>query len=288
MIETNIVKISRILNPTSIDLGEYVINPYMGCEYSCLYCYVRSNKVISKIQKPWGTYVNIRINAPKLLEKEILLKKPKSVLLGSTTECFQDVEKKYKITKQILEILNRYGVYYSILTRSTYIREYIDLLKQGFCKKIYFTINKLSPHIKTKLEAKSPPYEERYSVINELLNHKIPVTPYFAPILPWVSEYKDVFSKFPKAASIEFEGLNFRAGDIEKIVDTVSSTYPHLREGYINLLNDKSYYNKFWATIKKDILTEAKKANMDYNIYIHNFGSYFENTYLYQKTEDRF
>ncbi|MBU1062350.1 MAG: hypothetical protein KJ952_06515, partial [Candidatus Omnitrophica bacterium] len=130
MPEFKTVKISRILNPTSIDLGEYVINPYMGCEFACLYCYVRFNKVISRKKDPWGTYVDIRVNAPKLLEKELLLKKPSSVLLGSTTECFQDIEKKYKITKQILEILNRYKVYFTILTRSTYLREYIGLLNK--------------------------------------------------------------------------------------------------------------------------------------------------------------
>jgi len=45
----------------------------MGCEYACLYCYVRTNRVISKRSGAWGTYVDVRINAPRLLEKEILL-----------------------------------------------------------------------------------------------------------------------------------------------------------------------------------------------------------------------
>ncbi|MFC1666458.1 radical SAM protein [Candidatus Omnitrophota bacterium] len=273
------VKISRILNPTSIDLGEYVINPYMGCEFSCLYCYVRSNKVISRKREPWGTYVDIRINAPKLLEKEILLKKPSSVLLGSTTECFQDAEKRYKITKKILEILNRYNVYYTILTRSTYIGEYIDLLAKGFCKKIYFTINNLGPSIKAQLEAKSPSYGERCDTINRLIERGIDAVPYLSPILPWVSDTRGIFSKFPKASSIEFEGLNFRVGNIEKIIGAVSSVYPDLRTGYERLSKDKTYYDAFWNSVKKDIIKEAIKAKKNYNIYIHSFGSYFANRY---------
>jgi len=279
MTDFKTVKTSRILNPTSIDLGEYVINPYMGCEFSCLYCYVRSNKVISKKRAPWGSYVEARINAPKLLEKEILLKKPSYVLLGSTTECFQGAEERYKITKKILQILNRYEVYYTILTRSAYIEEYIDLLKKGFCKKIYFTINNLPPSLKAGLEGKSHPYEERFKAIHRLLEQDIDVVPYFSPILPWVSDFKGIFSKFPKLRSIEFEGLNFKVGNIEKIIDVTAAIYPRLKKDYERLLRDRTYYDKFWDGVKKDIKEEAKIAKKNYNIYIHNFGSYFNNIY---------
>jgi DNA repair photolyase len=283
MTEFKPVKISRILNPTSIGLGEYVINPYMGCEYSCLYCYVRRNKVISRKKEPWGTYVDIRVNAPKLLEKEILLKRPSCVLLGSTTECFQPIEKKYKITKKILEVLNRYGVYYSILTRSTYAQEYIDLLSKGFCKSIYFTINKMAEPLKMKLEPKSPPYEERVKAIYKLLDSGIDVVPYFSPLLPWVSDFKSSFAKFPNIKSVEFEGLNFRVINIKNIIGVVSSVYPRLKPGYERLARDKDYYGRFWQEIKKSIKEEAIKAKKYYNIYIHPFGSYFTNAYTYEK-----
>lgn len=274
------VKISRILNPTSIDLGEYVINPYMGCEYACLYCYVRSNRVISKRPGEWGTYVDIRINAPHLLEKEILLKKPKCVLLGSTTDCFQPIEKQYNVTKNILEVLTRYGVYYSILTRSPYITEYMGLLKKGFCRKVYFTINNISPEFKAKLEPKSPAYEARFDAINKLLDENIDVIPYFSPILPWVSDLKGIFTLFPKAPSIEFEGLNFNLVNIDVIIDTISQSQPSLKEEYKKLQGDKVFYESFWNKTKKEILAEAIKHKKNHHIYIHNFGRYFENSYI--------
>jgi DNA repair photolyase len=279
MTEFNTVKISRILNPTSIDLGEYVVNPFMGCEYSCLYCYVRSNKVVSKKKAVWGTYVDIRVNAPRMLEKEILLKKPRSVLLGSTTECFQPIEAKYRITKKILDILNRYGIYYTILTRSTYIREYIDILTKGFCRKIYFTVNNIAPELKSRLEPKSPPYDERIGTINELLSHGLDITPYFSPILPWISETSGIFSKFPGAGSVEFEGLNFNVGNIKDIIKTVTLSRPELKERYEMLSGDMPGYNKFWRNTEKNISDEAKMSKKGYNIHIHPFGSYFTNTY---------
>jgi DNA repair photolyase len=279
MIEFKDVKIKRILNPTSIDLGEYVINPYMGCEYSCLYCYVRSNKVISKRSGIWGAYVDIRINAPELLEKELLSKKPECVLLGSTTDCFQPVEKRCTVTKRILEILNKHNVYYNILTRSPYITEYIDILKQGFCKKIYFTINRIPDELKNRLEQKSPGFEARFNAINKMLYENIAVVPYFSPILPWLSDFKDIFSLFPKSDVVEFEGLNINLVNINDIISEIASIYPRLKSNYERLVKDKDFYSSFWNSIKKDIIREAIKAKKNYNIHIHRFTNYFNNTY---------
>lgn len=279
MLEFKEVKITRILNPTSIDLGEYVINPFLGCEFSCLYCYVRSNRVISRKNKPWGEFVDIRVNAPELLEKEILAKKPRNILMGSTTECFQPVESKYQITRKLLEVLNKHKINYVILTRSPYIADYIPLLKEGFCQKIYFTVNKFAPEFKLKLESKSPQFNVRDKAVNELLNQGIPVVPYFSPVLPWISQIKDVFLAFEKAELIEFECLNFRLQNINEIINTIHMVDPSLKAKYENMLNDRNFYVKTWQTIKRDIEKQAKDARKRYNIYIHSFGDYFKNTY---------
>lgn len=279
MLACNQVKITRILNQTSIDLGEYVINPYMGCEFGCLYCYVRSNRVVARKNKPWGEYVDVRINAPELLEKEIKLRKPKSVFLGSTTECFQPVEKQYQVTKKILEILNKHKIYYVILTRSPYIVAYMDLLKSSFCKKIYFTVNKFSFELKQKLEAKSPDFQRRDEAVKTLLDENIPVVPYVSPVLPWISDLKNIFERYKLAEEIEFECLNFRLNNINDIKRAIAAQESPLKEKYESLLSNKNFYTEIWDGIKQDIEAQAKIAKKRYNIYIHHFGDYFKNTY---------
>lgn len=279
MIQYNEVKISRILNPTSIDLGEYVINPAKGCEFACLYCYVRSNKTTSREQRAWGSYVDVRINAAEQLEKEIALKKPRSVLLGSTTECFQPIEKQCGLMREILRVLNKHGVFYSILTRSPLIVEFIPCLNKVFCKKIYFTFNTMRDDLKSAFEPKSPAFEQRFKAIDVLLAHKISVIPYFSPVFPWISDFKGVFQRFSSVSRIEFEGLNFNLINIEDIIRALGAVYPELKDKYTRLLSDKDFYEATWELIRREIVYEAIKAKKSYNIYIHRFGDYFKNQY---------
>lgn len=280
MLEINEVTINRILNPTSIDLGEYVINPYVGCEFACTYCYVRSNKSVTRRKMPWGSYVDIKVNAPDLLEKEILEKHPGTVLLGSTTECFQPVEKEFRLTWKMLEILNRHKVSYVILTRSPYIAEYIPLLNQGFCKRIYFTVSKVCNTFKQLIEPKSPPLDSRNDAIQKLLDTGISVIPYYSPVIPWVTDIRDAFSPFAKAERIEFEYLNFNLPHVRDMVRHISLTKPALGIKFTGMWYEKGSYDHIWDTLDEEIARQAREANKKYKIYRHPYGEFFQNTYF--------
>lgn len=280
MIKYNEVKTTRVLNLTSIDLGEYVINPYKGCAYGCLYCYVRSNKASLRSPNPWGSYVDARVNTPEQLEKELALKKPTCVLLGSTTECFQPAEQKYSLTKRVLEILNKHKVYYVILTRAPLIQEYVSLLARGYCRKVYFTVNDFVPELKAALEPQSPSMEARCEAIEKLLKHGIPVIPYVCPVLPGITDIARFFDMFVSMKAMDFEGLNFSLKNIKGIIDTVGLVYPRLKENYLKMLVDSAFYEKIWQDVKLEIMPQAGHAGKNCHVFIHPFGGYFNNRYL--------
>ena len=273
------VGISRILNPTSIDLGEYVINPYKGCSLGCLYCYVKSNKVVKRETRRWGTYVDVRCNAVSQLEKELFIRKPKRVLLGSTTECCQPIEKEYKLTYRIIELLNREGVYYSILTRSPLWVDYIPLLKKGFCEHIYFTVNMFGQRLKAGLEPRSASFKERIAAVNKLAAAKIPVIPYVSPLLPFITDIQSMFQSFETSKMIGFEGLNFNLGNINEVISAISSIYPHKGQMYKDMAANSKAYHNAWDKIKKDIIKEAIAVKKNHQIYVHGLRAYFENRY---------
>lgn len=273
------IEINRILNPTGIDLGEFVVNPYRGCAYGCLYCYVRHNKNTLKDKRPWGDYVDVRINALELLEKEIGIKKPGTILLGSTTECFQPVEANYQITGKILDILNSNQIYYNILTRSPLILEYIQALKLGYCKNVYFTVNNYDDDFKSLLEPFSPDFNERILAVSELLAEGIDVIPYFSPILPDISVLEGVFEKFPLAKRIDFECLNFNLGNIAAIIEAIASLSADRGSFYSEIAASKIKHDEVWRDIKSKILRMSVSAGKQHHVHIHEFNGYFENKY---------
>lgn len=78
-----------------------VINAYRGCQHACLYCYAR----FSGHTEPWGAFVDVKVNAPELLQREIARKKPDRVWVSGVCDPYQPLEEKYRLTRQCLEIL---------------------------------------------------------------------------------------------------------------------------------------------------------------------------------------
>jgi DNA repair photolyase len=277
--EVREVHAQRILNPTSIDLGEFVINPYKGCDGGCLYCYARFMKVAQKDSRQWGAYVDVRVNAPDLLEKELLEKPPKRVLLGSTTECFQQAERKYRLTYKILEILNKNRVRYSILTRSPLILDCLPLLQEGYCEGVYFTIIDYREGLKVLLEPKSASFSVRCQVIERLARDKVPVIPYVSPVLPFIFDAPGLCAAIPETGRIEFEGLNFNLGNIDEVIKAVAAVYPDLKEQYMKMRADVTMYDEVWKSIAEGLVGEARKRGKSFRVHVHRLNAYFENKY---------
>ncbi len=83
---------------------EYTLNPYIGCEHACTYCYARFMKRFTGHQEEWGKFVDIKINAPELLEKEIKGKIAKRVWVSGVCDPYQPIEERYGITRRCLEV----------------------------------------------------------------------------------------------------------------------------------------------------------------------------------------
>lgn len=119
-------KAKEIFTKTKLPGADYVINQYVGCEHQCLYCYA---KFIGK-WKPrdygkWGKWVEAKINAPELAKKRI----KGNVFMSSISDPYQPIEKELKLTRQILENLNK-NADLSILTKSDLALRDINLFKK--------------------------------------------------------------------------------------------------------------------------------------------------------------
>lgn len=273
------VNITHCLNKTSINLGERVINPYKGCAYGCVYCYVRSNKSTKKDSREWGTYVEARINSPEILVKELEKLRVKRVLLGSTTECFQPIEKTYKLTERILKILNQNSVTYTIMTRSPDIIDCLPLLKKGFCDAVYFTVNSYPERLKRFLESKSPSFDGRMAAIKALTDNGIKVIPYVSPVMPMITDIPKIVNFLKGTKSISFEGLNFKSCDTKNLLDEIKIQFPETYPVYFSMLNDEKFFNKIWEDVSRDIKTACLNDHVESVIYLPKYQGFYDNIY---------
>lgn len=186
--------ISRNKSP---DVGfNQSINPYRGCEHGCIYCFARSTHAYLELSPglDFETQLFYKQNAVSLLRKELNKKnyRCEPIALGINTDAYQPMEKKLKLTQQLLEVLYEYKHPVTIVTKSNLIERDIDLLAsmaQERLVKVMFSITALDNGIKATLEPRTASYQAKLKAMQKLHSAGVPVGVLVAPIIPFISDH---------------------------------------------------------------------------------------------------
>ena len=176
------IAVKSILSKSKI--YEYVVNPYIGCQHACSYCYARFMKRFTGHRELWGEFVDIKVNAPDLLRQEIKRKKKGSVWVSGVCDPYQPLEAKYKITRKCLEILIGNNWPITVQTRSPLVTRDIDLLKAANDIEVGMTISTLDDRIRQLFEPHAPSIKSRIKALDELHRAGIRTFAMIAPLLP--------------------------------------------------------------------------------------------------------
>jgi len=277
--DTKIIYTQKTLSPTQINLADFVINPYRGCEFGCLYCYSQENKNIKKVD--FSKFLGIKINSPEILEKELRFKNPKRILLGSTTECFQYQELRYGLTKKIIEILNQKNIAYTILTKSHLVSEYIDLIAKNRQNKIYFTFNFGSDKIIKAIEKKSSSIRQRLNAIGKIVKKNIPLRIHIGPFIPYLSSLDEILKLLPKGIKeIDIELYHKKQGNFNKITSQIKKILgPKSYQDFKSIYASKDNYCAFSADLRKYIIALKSNFRLKFYYIVPDFDSFY-NQYL--------
>ena len=176
------IKAKNILSKSKV--YDWTINPYIGCQHGCLYCYARFMKRFSGHKEDWGEFVDVKINAPELLAEEIKRKKAGKVWISGVCDCYQPIERKYELTKKCLEILQKNNWQVIIQTKSPLVLRDLELLKKFKEIEAGFTIGTGDEKIRKIFEPKTPLIEERIKALGKLHDEGIKTYAMIAPFLP--------------------------------------------------------------------------------------------------------
>lgn len=253
-----------ILTPCKIPGIDYVINPYIGCRFGCIYCYACfMGRFVGKSNDQWGEYVYAKINAPKLLEKEVKSKlknkgRGKEVFLSSVTDPYQGVEVKYRITRQCLEILAECGFegHLSILTKSNLVLRDIDILRK--IKNVYIglTVTSTDDKISRYFERYAPNVSSRFEALKNLNSLGFNTYAFVGPLMPHftanAAELEKIFIKLTKVGTrdVFVEHLNLSKYIRDRLFKEMRSA-------------DQEVLQKFYGSQSKSYREALDKIVMD-------------------------
>lgn len=247
----NHIEVKDYLTKSNLPASDYVINPYIGCSHGCKYCYACFMKRFTGHSEEWGTFIDI-----KHCSKPISVKKltNKSVFLSSVTDCYNEFEEKYCITRKILEQLISIQCELGISTKSKLILRDLDLLKQCKHLKVSMSINTLDENFKNDMDRASS-IADRLNTLKELHSNGIYTVLFMSPIFPGITNFKEIIEVSRSYIDeFWFENLNLRGGYKQKILSYINEKFPQL----------SSLYESIYAKGNKDYWTGLAMEIDDY------------------------
>jgi DNA repair photolyase len=260
------------INPSELwkkRLGDWVINPYVGCEHGCFHCYcpampgVRFNNR-GRTQAEWGKYLYPKHGIVEALGEQLKTFTPARarrtewgdgwILVSFLTDCYTPSEGKFKLTRQCLELLLEAGHKVRIQTRSALVERDFDLIEAHRERVLLGTS---LPHLDDKLaralEPRASPPSRRLQILEKAAEKKISVYVAVAPFLPFhdgstmESVMRAVLPLKPR--EIFCEVLNPKGDNLAMMCGALQKSYPEYAEQLA------TYSGEYWARFTHEILT---------------------------------
>ena len=253
------IETKNIVTKSNLPVCDFSVNPYIGCEHACKYCYASFMKRFTNHPEEWGYFLDVKDwgkikNPEKYSGKELFI--------GSVTDAYQPAEEKYKRARALLEQLQGSGAKLSIATKSDLILRDLDLIKTFPDTEVSFSINTLDENFKDDMDCAAS-IARRINAMKEFYKAGIRTTCFISPIFPKITDVKAIIKETKSFCNLVWlENLNLRGNYRPIILNYISEKYPELVPLYnaIYSKNDRTY----WFELDAEIRAFCKKEGLLY------------------------
>jgi DNA repair photolyase len=251
MIKVAEIQAKSVLVRSKLPDTEYVVNPYTGCAFGCHYCYASfAGRFVGEPIGNWGNYVYAKVNALPVFAEELVKLRRRgaapTLLLSSVTDPYQGAEKKYRLTRGILEILARepYPGVVSILTKSPLVLRDVALLTRLPRAVVGLTVTTTDDTLSRFLELRAPLASRRLDALAALHAHGIETYAFVGPLLPHFRYDREgldtLFAGIARAGvrQVYVEHINLRPYIQQRLGRALRSTPPEVRAVYSGARTD--------------------------------------------------
>ncbi|MFX1512648.1 MAG: radical SAM protein [Promethearchaeota archaeon] len=251
------IQCKTIISKSKLYGIDYSINPYTGCQHNCVYCYARSMFERWEQNRKWGKFVDIKLNAPAILQKQLQRIQKGSILISSVTDPYQPIEKESRLTRQLLSLLSKKKFQISILTKSALVTRDIGIFQENPDWEIGLTLTTADDTIRALMEPHASSTEERFKALRILVNAGVKTYAFLGPLLPFISEDStlellDTLSDL-NVPHVLVDRLNIKQGSLEQIVSKLVNKMPCSTSQFLAACKQNSnYYFNLKRLIEKE------------------------------------
>ncbi len=262
------IQARAIITKSNLPDAEFVINPYVGCGHSCLYCYARFMKRFTGHMEPWGKFVDVKINAPDLIPGKTEEYKGRSIFLSSVTDPYLPLERKYQLTRKILSKLIGLQPSLGVQTKSKLVVRDIDLLRQFKDCEVGLSISTLDDQVRQEIEPFTSPVSDRIEALEALKAAGIKTYVFIGPILPFLTDWKEIILKTRHCAgTYMFEDLNITGSIWPAVEAWLSARHKDLINKYREVYFSRSSY---WDDMQTAIANFCRAQRVSCHLYFHH------------------
>lgn len=253
------VKTKNIMTKSTLPVGGYSVNPYVGCTHGCKYCYASFMKRFTGHDEPWGTFLDVKC-WPEIKNPEKY--KGQKIVIGSVTDGYNPQEAYFKNTRHILEQLKGSDAEILICTKSDLVVRDLDLLKSLGKVTVSWSINTLDEKFREDMDC-AVSIQRRLAAMKQVYDAGIRTVCFISPVFPGITDFEAIFEKVKNQCDLVWlENLNLRGSFKQSIMNYIRDNYPDLVPLYNAIYNKKD--RTYFQLLEKKAEQMAKQNNCLY------------------------
>ena len=254
------IEVRSVITKTRLPVGDYAVNPYVGCTHGCMYCYACFMKRFTNHPEPWGTFLDVK-HWPRISHPERY--SGKDLFFGSVTDPYLPEEEIYRRTGALLEELQGSGARISIQTKSDLVLRDLDLLRSFPAVRVGFSINTLDEAFRSDMD-NAVSIERRLAAMKALHDEGVRTTCFISPIFPGITDVEAIIDRVREQCNlIWLENLNLRGGSYRSaVMGYIRERRPDLLPLYEDIFLHGS--RGYWEELDRRVAAYASGSGLRY------------------------
>jgi DNA repair photolyase len=255
----------RLVEPCALEGFTYQVDPYVGCQHRCLYCYTQNDCPVD-----WDREIGFVPEFVARLSEELSQIEPQTIYMGMNTDPYQPAEAKYATTRKILDELRKHGFSACILTKSDYVVRDLNILRQMPDASVGVSIAFQDESIRKLFEANTIPMIDRIRVLGRFKSQGIPTYALICPVFPLITDVEVLIKEVRSCAwtiwiyRLEMESENDR--NWQRILPILRAHFPDVADEVRSIVFSPEH--AYWQELRRSLQVLQAEKNLNLEIRI--------------------